>query len=85
MSAMTPTPKDSPLMREWENYTSTEEYHNSFRWAAHEEHRQGSMWAAFMAGFLAANPDGAKSDSANTEARDRSDSGAPTNPNDSKQ
>lgn len=54
-------------MREWENYTSTEEYQNSFRWAAHEEHRQGSMWAAFMAGFLAVNPDGAKSDSANAK------------------
>ncbi len=47
-------------MREWEKYNKSEEYANSFRWAAHEEHRQGSMWAAFMAGFLAANPDGAK-------------------------
>jgi hypothetical protein len=53
-------------MREWEKYIKSEEYENSFRWAAHNEHRKGSMWGAFMAGFLAANPDGTKSDSANT-------------------
>lgn len=55
-------------MQEWENYKQSEEYANSFKWAAYEEHRQGSMWAAFMAGFLATNPDGAKSDSANAQA-----------------
>lgn len=60
MSAMTPCPKDSPLMREWENYNQSDEYANSFKWAAYEEHRKGSMWAAFMAGFLAGNPSGAK-------------------------
>ena len=65
---MTQIPKDSPLMRAWENYASSEAYQNSFHWAAHEEHRQGSMWAAFMAGFLAGNPGGAKSDSENEKS-----------------
>jgi hypothetical protein len=63
-------------MREWENYKQSEEYANSFQWAKHEEHRQGSMWAAFMAGFLAANPDGAKSDSANVKGHAPSPAGA---------
>lgn len=37
-------------MIDWEKYQASDEYKNSFRWAAHEEHRQGSMWAAWLAG-----------------------------------
>jgi hypothetical protein len=57
MNTTTEIPKDSPLMLEWENYKDSDEYQNSFRWAAQEEHRDGSMWAAFMAGFLPASMD----------------------------
>jgi hypothetical protein len=46
--------KDDPLMIAWQAYVGGEEYQNSFMWASHEEHRDGSLWAAFMAGFRAA-------------------------------
>ena len=49
-----PVPKDHPLMQAWEKFNASEEYANSFSWARHEQHRQGSMWAAFMAGWEAA-------------------------------
>lgn len=44
-------PADHPMMKAWEKYKQTEEYRNSFKWAADLEHRPGSMWAAFVAGF----------------------------------
>lgn len=47
-------PPDSPLMKAWEEYRRGEDFRNSFKWAADVEHRTGSMWAAFMAGFNAA-------------------------------
>lgn len=50
-TAMTACPSDSPLMKAWEGYKASPEYANSFRWAEHEQHRDGSMWAAFLAGF----------------------------------
>lgn len=46
--------KDHPLMEAWETYVGTEDYVNSFKWAAHEQHRMGSMWGAYMAGWIAA-------------------------------
>jgi hypothetical protein len=42
-----------PLMREWTAYKQTEEYANSRKWAQQEAHVDGSMWAAFMAGWMA--------------------------------
>lgn len=51
MSAMSPLPKDHPIMIAWEKYKSSDAYANSFRWAEHEQHREGSMWAAFLAGY----------------------------------
>jgi len=48
-----PVPPDAPLMKAWERYKATESYANSFRWAADEKHRTGSLWAAFSAGFAA--------------------------------
>jgi hypothetical protein len=49
----TPVPPDVPLMKAWERYKASESYANSFRWAADEKHRTGSLWAAFSAGFAA--------------------------------
>lgn len=54
MSTMMALPKDHPIMLAWESYRSTSEYANSFRWAEKAEHRDGSMWAAFLAGWQAA-------------------------------
>lgn len=55
MSAMTPVPKDHPLMRAWEAYRQTEDYANTKGWALHEPHVDGSLWAAFERGWRAAN------------------------------
>lgn len=52
MPLETPVDKNSPLWKAWEAYEKTEEYANSFKWAGSEEHRQGSLWAVFLAGWL---------------------------------
>lgn len=46
-------PDSDPRMKAWRLYKSSPDYKNSHRWAAHEEHRDGSMWAAFEAGWRA--------------------------------
>ena len=51
--AQTMEPRDSPLMKAWEAYKSTDAYQNTRRWAQHEAHVDGSLWAAFSAGFRA--------------------------------
>jgi len=54
MGAMTPVAKDHPLMKAWEIYKRDEEYVNTVRWARSADHTEGSLWAAFMAGWTAA-------------------------------
>lgn len=56
MTAMKPVAKDSPLMKAWEAYKLTDDYANTRKWAKHDEHVDGSLWAAFMQGFLSAAP-----------------------------
>jgi hypothetical protein len=51
---MVALPKDSPIMRAWDAYKATPDYANSLKWAAHDEHRVGSMWAAFLQGWTLA-------------------------------
>ena len=51
--AMTPVSKDSPLAKAWEAYKAGQSYQNTRKWALHEKHVDGSLWAAFMAGFEA--------------------------------
>lgn len=58
MGAMTPVPNDDPLMVAWNEYKASEEYRNTKKWAAFEEHVDGSLWAAFLAGWSAANTKG---------------------------
>lgn len=60
-----PCPPDSPLMKAWTAYKETDDFKNSEKWArllvvnneqgyfAHP-HLTGSMWAMFMAGWIAA-------------------------------
>lgn len=50
-NAMAPVPADDPLMVAWEAYKSTPEYENTRKWALVERHVDGSLWAAFEAGF----------------------------------
>lgn len=47
-------PEDGPIMTAWEQYKSSDEYADLFRWALFQEHRDGSMFAAFLAGWMAA-------------------------------
>ena len=54
MTVMAPVPKDAALMRAWETYKATDEYANTFKWAAQQEHRDGSLWAAFELGWRTA-------------------------------
>lgn len=42
---------NEPVMVAWDEYKKTEDYANSKRWAAHREHTEGSLWAAFAEGF----------------------------------
>lgn len=52
-TVMTPVPPDHPLMRAWNAYKKTPGFENAMQWLAHEEHREGQMWSAFMAGWQA--------------------------------
>jgi hypothetical protein len=53
---MTPVKDDAPLKIAYDKWKASEEYANTKKWAAHEQHLEGSLWGAFMAGFLAATP-----------------------------
>jgi hypothetical protein len=46
-----------PMLVAWKAYASGDAYKNSLKWAAFDEHREGSMWAAFTAGYEAAQQD----------------------------
>jgi hypothetical protein len=51
MNVMAPVPPDSPLLIAWELYSATEAYANTRRWALHDQHVDGSLWAAFHEGW----------------------------------
>lgn len=44
--------EDKNLLAAWAKYNATPEYANTFKWLA--EHRTGSAWALFLAGYEAA-------------------------------
>ena len=48
---MTPVPDDAPVMTAWKAYKETDDYRNTRRWALHEGHVDGSLWASFETGF----------------------------------
>lgn len=54
MPTIAPVPKDDPLMKEWESYHQSNAFKNAKRWAVDPNHVDGSLWAAFEAGFRAA-------------------------------
>jgi hypothetical protein len=54
MTESAPLPSNSPLMVAWLAHKKTDDYANSLRWARVYENTEGSLWALFMAGFLAA-------------------------------
>lgn len=57
MSEQTPLPADHPIKVAWDKFRATDGYANTRRWAAHEKHVDGSLWAAFIAGYEAAQAD----------------------------
>lgn len=56
--AMAPVPADNPLMFAWKAYKASAEYANTRKWAGHDEHVDGSLWAAFEQGYRAASGHG---------------------------
>jgi len=57
MTAMTPVPdEDHPLIIAWNAYQASDDFDNSRKWMMHpdRQHQLGSLWAVFMAGWLAA-------------------------------
>lgn len=56
MTCQTPMAKDDPRLVAWESFKQTEEFANARRWAAHDEHLDGSLWALFLAGWQAREP-----------------------------
>ncbi|MGU3387217.1 hypothetical protein ACLBYG_22095 [Methylobacterium sp. D53M] len=51
---MTKVPDDHPLMIAWKAYTATGDYENTKGWCV-GPHAEGSLWAAFERGFMAAS------------------------------
>ena len=45
--------EDDPLMIAWKAYQQTDAFANANKWAAHEQHLKGSLWAVFESGFRA--------------------------------
>lgn len=46
--------QDDPRVVAFAKYAEGERYANTFKWAAEEHHRKGSLWAAFIEGWEAA-------------------------------
>ena len=57
MPDMTPVNHNSPLWKAWLAYHKTEAYTNTRYWAQRQDHVDGSLWAAFVAGFEAKGSD----------------------------
>lgn len=52
-TAQAVVPIGDPMRDAWEAYSATPEYANTKSWAIHREHVDGSLWAAFVAGWKA--------------------------------
>ena len=51
MTEMQALPDDHPKLKKWNRYKRTQEFTNARRWALHEKHLDGSLWAVFNEGF----------------------------------
>ena len=56
MSTQVELPKGHPMRDAWDAYMASAGYANTRRWALTEAHVDGSLWAAFIAGYAAATP-----------------------------
>ena len=53
--AMSEVPLTYPMRAAWEKYKDTDDYVNARKWATHDLHADGSLWAAFCKGWDAAH------------------------------
>lgn len=63
----TPVPAQHPMMVAWTTYSEGDEYANSARWAVQPEHTEGSLWAAFCAGWSASSSSVVQGDAGGVE------------------
>lgn len=54
MPESTQVPENAPLMLAWKKYRASPEFTNSLKWAQQAEHTEGSLWAAFVEGWMTA-------------------------------
>lgn len=48
---------NSSIMKAWQEYSHSEEYANTKRWAVDPKHVNGSLWAAFEKGWSISKPE----------------------------
>ena len=53
IAVMAVVDEDSAVMVAWKAYKARPDYNSTRRWAQVEAHVDGSLWAAFLAGYLA--------------------------------
>jgi hypothetical protein len=53
MSTQVALPEDDLRIKAFDSYKQTEDYANAKKWASFPEHVDGSLWAAFIAGYQA--------------------------------
>jgi hypothetical protein len=46
---------DDPRMIAWEKWKASEDFMNTRKWALKEAHVDGSLWAAFLAGWTSSS------------------------------
>lgn len=51
LTTESPVPADHPVMKAWEAFKEIDAYANARKWALHERHVDGSLFAMFMAGW----------------------------------
>lgn len=54
MTTMSKVPDDHPLMIAWNEYKAGPDFENTKQWATAPKYTEGSLWAAFMAGWYKA-------------------------------
>lgn len=54
MDTQTPLSSDDPRLIAWNLYKASEAFQNTRKWATYPENVDGSLWAAFLAGYAAA-------------------------------
>ena len=54
-SGQTEIPLSHPMRKMWEEYKASSDYASTRKWAGYDMHVDGSLWAAFVAGWNSRN------------------------------